>query len=347
MSAHSTLITGGAGFIGTNMAARQLTAGGRVTILDNLSRAGTERNLQWLVSKYGDRVTIARGDVRDRMLVRRSLRGVDQVFHFAAQVAVTTSLTDPVADFRTNAEGTLSVLEELRALAEPPPLLFTSTNKVYGGLTDLTLVEERGRHLPQDRAVRDHGIGEGRSIAFSSPYGCSKGAADQYVLDYAASFGLRTVVFRMSCIYGPHQWGNEDQGWLAHFLLQAMRGDPITIFGDGRQVRDALYVDDLLGAMQLAVDHADRLRGRAFNIGGGPGNAISLLDLVELITQLEGVRPRVQHDAWRVADQRWYVSDIGAFTASTGWQPRTSAPDGVARLHRWLRDQRSAVAEAV
>jgi len=347
MRARSTLITGGAGFIGTNMAARQLDAGGRVTILDDLSRAGTEHNLQWLVQTYGDGVRVACGDVRDRALVRQSLRGVDQVFHFAAQVAVTTSLTDPVGDFRTNAEGTLVLLEELRAVADPPPLLFTSTNKVYGHLTDVGLVQVDGRHVPQDPALRERGIGESRSISFCSPYGCSKGAADQYVLDYAASYGLPTVVFRMSCIYGPHQWGNEDQGWLAHFLLQAMRGEPITIFGDGRQVRDALFVDDLLDAMQLAVDGAERLRGSAFNIGGGPSNVISLLDLVELITELEGVRPRVRHDAWRVADQRWYVSDVGAFTAATGWRPRVDAADGVARLHRWLRDARSAVAEAV
>ena len=346
-SAGSTLITGGAGFIGTNMAARQLDAGGRVTILDDLSRAGTERNLQWLVRTYGERVRVARGDVRDRALVRQSLRGVDRVFHFAAQVAVTTSLTDPFGDFRTNAEGTLALLEELRALADPPPLLFTSTNKVYGHLADVGLVQVDGRHVPQDPEVRGRGIGESRSISFCSPYGCSKGAADQYVLDYAASFGLPTVVFRMSCIYGPHQWGNEDQGWLAHFLLQAMRGEPITIFGDGRQVRDALFVDDLLDAMQLAVDAAERLRGSAFNIGGGPTNVLSLLDLLELIADLEGVRPCVRHDEWRVADQRWYVSDVSAFTAATGWRPQVEAPDGVARLHRWLRDARAAIAEAV
>jgi len=347
MNGRSTLITGGAGFIGTNMAVRQLAGGGQVTILDDLSRAGTERNLHWLVSTFGDRVRVARGDVRDRALVRHCLRGVDQVFHFAAQVAVTTSLADPMSDFRTNAEGTLSVLEEMRALSDPPPLLFTSTNKVYGQLDDVALAEIDGRHVPHHHAVRASGIDESRSISFCSPYGCSKGAADQYVLDYATSFGLATVVFRMSCIYGPHQWGNEDQGWLAHFVLQTLRGAPITIFGDGRQVRDALFVDDLLDAMQLALDDGHRLRGRAFNIGGGPDNAISLLEMIELITDLEGAKPDVRHDQWRVGDQRWYVSDVSALTSAIRWRPQVDVRTGVTRLYRWLRNELAAVAEAV
>jgi CDP-paratose 2-epimerase len=342
------LITGGAGFIGTNMAARQLADGNHVTILDDLSRPGVERNLAWLRRAYpGDRLRVVRGDVRDRATVRRALADVDQVFHFAAQVAVTTSLVDPVHDFTVNAAGTISLLEELRALPTPPPLLFTSTNKVYGGLDDVRIVEHHGRHQPAEPTVRQRGIGEWRAVSFCSPYGCSKGAADQYVLDYATSYGLPTVVFRMSCIYGPHQRGNEDQGWLAHFVLQALRGEPITIYGDGRQVRDALYVDDLIDAMRLAIGSMPRLRGQAFNIGGGPANTISLLDLLELIGESQGSRPAVTYDAWRVGDQRWYVSDVSRFSATTGWSPQVGVAEGVGRLHAWLRAELPSLAEAV
>src|SRR5207253_7529529 len=207
-------------------------------------------------------------------VVRRAIAHADRVFHFAAQVAVTTSIDDPVRDFTVNLNGTLRVLEELRRRTSPPPLLFTSTNKVYGGLPDVALRATSARYEPVDADLRAHGIGEDRALAFCSPYGCSKGGADQYVLDYATTFDLPTVVFRMSCIYGPHQCGNEDQGWVAHFLMQALDGAPITIYGDGRQVRDILYVDDLLNAMQTAMDEVDALAGQAFNMGGGPDNTV-------------------------------------------------------------------------
>ncbi len=331
-----TLITGGAGFIGTNLADRLLGHGQRVTVIDDLSRPGVQANLAWLRMTHGDRLRVELGDVRDPGVVRRGLVGAEQVFHLAAQVAVTSSLSEPVHDFDVNLRGTLTVLEELRRLASPPPLLFTSTNKVYGDLSDLVMGKRHGRYEPLDEAVAWSGISEGRGLHFCSPYGCSKGGADQYVSDYAATFGLPTVVFRMSCIYGPHQCGTEDQGWVAHFLLQARSAQPITIYGDGCQVRDVLFVEDLLDAMLLAVADGDKLKGQAFNMGGGPGNTVSLLELLDMIEQLQGVRPVVDFEDWRVADQQYYVSDTGAFSRATGWAPKVSPLDGVGRLHQWL-----------
>jgi CDP-paratose 2-epimerase len=333
-----TLITGGAGFIGTNMADRLLRAGEEVVVLDDLSRAGVDENLRWLQETYGDRVLVVKGDVRDARAVRAALRGVGRVFHFAAQVAVTTSLDDPLHDFSVNVLGTLTLLEELRRMPVPPVLLFTSTNKVYGGLHDV-VIERRGeRYEPAVPELRSYGLSEERPLDFCSPYGCSKGAADQYVLDYATSYGIPSVVFRMSCIYGPHQCGNEDQGWVAHFLLRTMTGDPITIYGDGRQVRDVLYVDDLVDAMLLAVRNIDTVRGQAFNMGGGPDSTVSLRELLSAIESLEGRRPEVAYGDWRVGDQRWYVSDTRSFMAATGWVPRVGAAEGVRRLHSWLRE---------
>jgi CDP-paratose 2-epimerase len=333
----TTVITGGAGFIGTNLADRLARAGGDVVVLDDLSRPGVERNLDWLRTQHPKRVRAEIGDLRDPQLVRRAVQDADRVFHFAAQVAVTTSLDEPVHDFGVNLVGTMTLLEELRRLRTPPPMLFTSTNKVYGHLEDVR-VERRGeRYEPVDARIREHGVGEDRSLQFCSPYGCSKGGADQYVLDYAKSFGLQTVVFRMSCIYGPHQCGNEDQGWVAHFLKQAMAGEPITIYGDGRQVRDVLFVDDLLDAMTLAMIDVDTLAGRAFNMGGGPANTTSLRELLDVIADVEGRRPVVDRGPWRVGDQRWYVSDTRRFCEATGWSPKVAFADGVARLHAWLQ----------
>ena len=332
----STLITGGAGFVGTNLADRLLGQGQRVTVLDDLSRPGVERNLRWLRATHGDRLRVERADVRDPEVVRRAVADATQVFHFAAQVAVTSSVDDPLHDFDVNLRGTVTLLEELRRLESPPPLLFTSTNKVYGGLDDLDVRKRGDRYEPVDEAVAASGIDERRPLHFCSPYGCSKGGADQYVLDYAATFGLPTVVFRMSCIYGLHQCGNEDQGWVAHFLMQALANQPITIYGDGCQVRDILFVDDLLDAMQIAVRDIDRLRGRAFNMGGGPGSTVSLLELLDMIELLDGRRPEVRFDRWRVGDQQWYVSDPRAFASATGWSAKVPPLEGVSRLHRWL-----------
>ncbi|MDQ3777821.1 MAG: NAD-dependent epimerase/dehydratase family protein, partial [Actinomycetota bacterium] len=309
------LVTGGAGFVGTNLAARLIDDGHRVRIFDSLARPGVERNLRWLLETFGDDVDVVNGDVRDRLAVRRAVDGADQVFHLAAQVAVTTSLDDPQTDVAVNVNGTVNLLEELRRLDDPPPLVFTSTNKVYGTLDDVRLRRRRGAWQPLDRQLVEHGVDERRPLDFCTPYGCSKGAADQYVLDYAKSYGMPTVVFRMSCIYGPHQHGTEDQGWVAHFLIRAVDGQPITIYGDGAQDRDLLYDDDLVEALTLARDSVGRIGGLAFNIGGGPGNAVSLLDVVDLIGELDGRRPELLFADERVGDQRYYVSDARRFAA--------------------------------
>jgi CDP-paratose 2-epimerase len=332
------LITGGAGFIATNVAARLLREGWQVRILDNFSRSGVSRNVEWLKAHHADQLEVVVGDVRDAAAVDQAVAGATRVFHFAAQVAVTTSLVDPLLDFDVNARGTLHLLEALRACDVPPSLLFTSTNKVYGHLEDLRLRRLPSRYEPEDRAVADSGISECRPLDFHSPYGCSKGAADQYVLDYARTFGLPAAVFRMSCIYGPHQFGTEDQGWVAHFVIQALQEATLTVYGDGLQVRDVLFVDDLVEAMMTAHDQMERLSGQAFNIGGGTANTISLLELIDLIGDRFGHRPSYRLERWRRADQRYYVSDIAKFATATGWVPRVPLYEGVERLAAWFME---------
>jgi CDP-paratose 2-epimerase len=337
------LITGGAGFIATNVADRLLHEGWRVRLFDNLSRPGVDQNVAWLQSMHSGatprgerRVEVQLGDIRDAAAVVRAVQGTSRVFHFAAQVAVTTSLTDPTLDFEVNARGTLNLLEAIRAMERRPSLLFTSTNKVYGHLTDVTLRTNGSRYEPEDALIAKHGISERRALDFHSPYGCSKGAAEQYVLDYARTFGIPATVFRMSCIYGPHQFGTEDQGWVAHFVIQALRQRPLTLYGDGRQVRDVLFVEDLVSAMFRAHEQIERITGHAFNIGGGGARTISLLELIELIDRCLGYRPPFRIEPWRVADQRYYVSDTTKFETATGWRPRTSVAEGVERLAAWL-----------
>jgi CDP-paratose 2-epimerase len=341
------LISGGAGFVGVNLAHRLLACGTPVRILDSLARPGVERNLAWLEAMHGDGtlLEVDRADVRDAAAMRRAVEGVNAVFHLAAQVAVTTSLVDPVGDFEVNARGTLNLLEAVRAQDPPPFLLFTSTNKVYGALDDVALVDLGRRYIPADPALRT-GVGESRGLAFHSPYGCSKGAGEQYVLDWARTYRVPATAFRMSCIYGPHQMGTEDQGWVAHFLASALEGRPITIYGDGRQVRDVLFVEDLVEALLLARERPREVAGRAFNIGGGAANTLSLLELVDLIEELSGKRPQLLFEEWRVADQRWYVSDARAFELLTGWSPQVSVADGVARLRAWLLAARQGSGEA-
>lgn len=334
------LITGGAGFIGTNLAHRLLQAGRPVLIFDNLSRAGVERNLRWLRERHGSRLQVTIADVRNQLALQRSVQQAACVFHFAAQVAVTTSLTEPIQDFEVNARGTLNLLEAIRVQQNPPPLLFTSTNKVYGGLDDIPLRQGIKRYEPEGSTTRMYGIGESRPLDFHSPYGCSKGAADQYVLDYARTYHIPAAVFRMSCIYGPHQFGTEDQGWVAHFIIHAMENRPITLFGDGRQVRDILFVEDLVDAFLLAQSRIETLSGRAFNIGGGSANTTSLLELIQLIESIRGESVTTLFEAWRLADQRYYVSDTRAFQASTGWSPQVGVEKGVRALHEWLLESR-------
>jgi CDP-paratose 2-epimerase len=339
------LITGGSGFVGTNLAHRLCAAGEHVLLYDNLSRAGVEQNAAWLCETHGDLVQVENGDVRDATALTVAVRSASAVYHLAAQVAVTSSLTGPIEDFEINARGTLNLLEAARGMTTPPPVIFTSTNKVYGHLDEVELRLNGTRYEPVDEHVRRLGISEAQPLDFYSPYGCSKGAADQYIVDYARTFGLPGVVFRMSCIYGPHQFGTEDQGWVAHFLIQAMNGGPITLYGDGKQVRDILFVEDLIDALLLARKNIRSLSGQVFNLGGGPANTTSLLEILDWIAELDGAAPDVSWGNWRPGDQRYYVSNFAKFQAATGWQPKVAMRDGVQRLHEWLREFRSTAAE--
>jgi CDP-paratose 2-epimerase len=331
------LITGGAGFIGTNVADRLLTQGERVIIYDNLSRPGVENNLKWLVAKHPN-VEVIIADVKDKSLVNQAVNEAKHIFHFAAQVAVTTSLVSPVHDFEVNVLGTLNVLEAIRLSSHKPSLIFTSTNKVYGDLSGLELESNGTRYFPVNQGFNNNGVGEYIALNFHSPYGCSKGSADQYILDYTRSFDLRTVVFRMSCIYGPHQFGTEDQGWVAHFIRQALNKKTIVLYGDGKQVRDILYVDDLVNAFLLARDNITKLAGEAFNMGGGPENAVSLVELLDFLNSLDRLKIKVDFDQWRIGDQKYYVSDTRKFKKSTGWRPQVSYQEGLINLFSWLSE---------
>jgi CDP-paratose 2-epimerase len=331
------LITGGCGFIGCNLADRLAGEGANVLILDSLVRGGVRENANWLKSRHGERVRISICDIRDPIRVIDAVREARAVLHLAAQVAVTSSLENPVDDFEINVRGTINVLEAVRLHNSEAPLIFASTNKVYGRLIDDTQIERAGqRYLPKDGALAA-GVADTMPLDFYSPYGCSKGAADQYVRDYARVFGLRAAVMRMSCIYGPRQFGTEDQGWIAHFVLSALRGERLTIYGDGYQVRDALFVSDAVEAWIAVLRNIELARGRTFNLGGGIANSISLLELIQLIAGLTG--NDVGHDFadWRPGDQPWYVTDISALSKTVGWKPKIGVEDGLIRLQDWLR----------
>jgi len=344
MSARSTepvaLITGGAGFVGSNLALRLLSQGRRVLVFDNLSRPGVRNNLQFLQERYPQTLEVEAADICDAEAVARAVSRAEEIYHLAAQVAVTTSLAAPLDDFEVNARGTLNVLEAARRRRPAPPLIFTSTNKVYGDLADVSLLKTESRYVPLNPQVRENGIGEGRPLSFHSPYGCSKGAAEQYVLDYARSYGLPAVVFRMSCIYGPHQFGTEDQGWIAHFLIRARQNGTLTLCGDGCQVRDVLYVDDLVEAFLLARAKIASLAGMPFNIGGGPHNTLSLRELLQLLREQHGLQLSTRTAPWRAGDQRYYVSDTRRFSEATGWRAAVSPSVGLERLDDWLAHTR-------
>ena len=331
------LILGGAGFIGCNAAHRFAGEGWRVTIFDNLSRAGTASNLDWLRQRHN--VGFVKGDIRDREAVDRifAARAYDAVLHLAAQVAVTTSVADPRADFETNALGTLNVLEGARAHCPQVTTIFASTNKVYGRLDELPVAEREGRYAYADGA---RGIGETQQLDFHSPYGCSKGAADQYVIDYARIYGMNSTSFRQSCIYGPRQFGVEDQGWVAWFAIAALLERKLTIYGDGKQVRDVLHVDDLIDAYRLAIEHPQAVRGQAFNVGGGPDETLSLLELLAMLEARLGRRIAPDFADWRAGDQRIYVSDISRIGKALGWSPRIAAAEGVGQLIDWVGENR-------
>ncbi|MGD8555528.1 MAG: SDR family NAD(P)-dependent oxidoreductase [Anaerolineales bacterium] len=338
------LITGGAGFIGCNTADRLLRDRHQVVIVDNLSRPGSEENMAWLAECHGE-VLFHKVDIRDYEGFKSVLtehKPIDLVLHFAAQVAVTTSVTDPREDFEINALGTLNVLEALRALGLDPVLLYSSTNKVYGELDGVPVAEDENRYRLLELPG---GVPEEAQLDFYSPYGCSKGAADQYVRDYHRIYGMRTIVFRNSCIYGPRQFGVEDQGWLAWFVIAAVLGWPITIYGDGKQVRDVLYVDDLVQAMMLAVEKIETTQGRVYNVGGGPEYSLAVWrEFGPLLEEILGKEIPVSYEAWRPGDQRIYVSDISRAQRDFGWKPKIGVREGIKRLAAWVQAHRDLFA---
>jgi CDP-paratose 2-epimerase len=343
------LVTGGAGFIGCNLADRLAREGHDVVVYDALARAGVEANLDWLKRRHPHRISAVIADVRDASSLDAVAHDASAVFHMAAQVAVTTSLVTPVEDFDVNVRATLSLLESVRAAGRHAPVIFASTNKVYGDLADLDMELVDGAYAPVEPTVRRHGVPETRPLDFHTPYGCSKGAADQYVLDYARSFGLPTAVLRMSCIYGPRQMGTEDQGWVAHFLIRALQGQAISIYGDGRQVRDILHVDDAVEAYMALWRQIGRVSGRAFNLGGGPSNAVSLRQLLSHIRELVGRDVKLDFSDWRAGDQRYFVADTRRAHAELGLKPAKAWRQGVAELAAWLAEARGLklpVAEA-
>ena len=337
------LVTGGAGFIGSNLSAVYLKSGAQVTVLDNLSRQGSQYNIAWLRTLAADgQLQFVRADVRSADAVEHAVRGgqPDVIFHFAAQTAVTTSLENPREDLEINLLGTFNVLEAARrARPDSPPAVFlTSTNKVYGALSQRGVVQNATRYRFEDPELDRRGVDEAEPLDFHSPYGCSKGAADQYMRDYHRIYGLPTVVFRMSCIYGPRQFGTEDQGWVAHFFLAAAKGQPIAIYGNGKQVRDILFVDDLVAAFQAAARRIRVTAGQVYNIGGGPANALSVwTELKPRLEQLSGLDLRETMHAWRPGDQPVYVSNTGAAARDFGWHPRVGLDEGLRRLWAWVQ----------
>jgi CDP-paratose 2-epimerase len=335
----SIVITGGAGFIGANLANRLLTRGHRVTILDDFSRPGIDRNVAWLQESHGDALRTVRGSITDLETCRTVLDDAEVIYHLAGQTAVTTSVTNPRHDFEINALGSFNVLEAARLSGNKPILLYSSTNKVYGGMEDVAVEELEQRYRYVDLP---YGASEEQPLDFHSPYGCSKGAADQYVRDYERIYDLPTVVFRQSCIYGPRQMGVEDQGWVAWFVIALVSGKPMTIFGNGKQVRDLLYIDDLLDAYELAVEQIETTRGQVYNIGGGMENSISIWhDFKPLVEEVLGHEvPEPAYDLTRPGDQPIFVADVGKATRDFGWAPTVSPRDGIRRLTEWVQANR-------
>ena len=338
----NVLITGGAGFIGSHYAARLLQCGHNVTLFDNLSRKGSSKNLDWLNERFSSGLEFSLGDVRDVESVNSAVSEQDAIFHFAAQVAVTGSIRCPREDFEINAVGTFNVLEAARKSIRNPLVVYSSTNKVYGAMDQLTVVESEKRWTYKDLPL---GISENHPLDFHSPYGCSKGAGDQYVRDYARIYGLPTVVFRQSCIYGTRQYGIEDQGWLAHFIISIQQESEINIYGDGKQVRDILWVDDLLDAYDLVLSDPSRFTGEVFNIGGGAAFTVSIWNEMEpVLSKLAGRSISVAHHDWRPGDQKVYISDTSLFR-NCGWNPQVDPITGVRMLWDWVNDNLSSVSQ--
>lgn len=337
---NNLLITGGAGFIGMNAALYFAKQGWSITVFDNLSRRGTEFNVELLKQQIPG-IKIERGDVRtDTLRLGVLAEASDAVLHLAAQVAVTTSVTDPRTDFDCNALGTFNVLEAVRQSKRRPMLLYASTNKVYGGLESCPVTERETRYAFTGGR---EAVGEDQPLDFHSPYGCSKGAADQYVRDYARIYGLQTVVFRQSCIYGPNQFGVEDQGWVAWFLIAGLMKRPVTIYGNGKQVRDLLHVNDLLRAYELALAHPEKVSGQVYNLGGGASNTLSLLEFLDMMKNELALPLNPGSADIRAGDQPIFISDNAKMLAATGWKPEVDVRSGITELAQWLRDHQEVI----
>lgn len=339
MSNSSSLITGGAGFIGTNLADRLISNGERVTIYDNLSRSGCKLNLEWLSGKHGHKsFQLVQADVADYQALCIAAQGVDRIYHLAGQVAVTSSEKNPRLDFESNALGTFNVLEAARHVGNDPIVIYSSTNKVYGKMDNISVVEDVNRYQFEDLPF---GIPENQPLDFHSPYGCSKGSGDQYTRDYARIYGLKTIVVRQSCIYGPRQFGIEDQGWLAWFVIAAVKKRLIVIYGNGKQVRDVLHVDDLISFFQLAIENIQTTAGQVYNVGGGPENTISIwVEFHQLLEEILGYSIPYTFGDWRPGDQYVYISDIRKAKQDLGWSPAISIEMGVRSLIEWVRENR-------
>jgi len=336
MSAKNYLVTGGCGFIGANYVARLIKEGKTVTIADNLSRKGSEKNLTWLKKEFGDKsFRFEKVDIRDATAIEALCKSKDVIAHLAAQVAVTTSVVDPRFDFEVNAVGTLNVLEGARLANNQPIVIYSSTNKVYGGLEHEGIVEDKMRYR---YAKLTHGVSEECSLDFHSPYGCSKGAADQYVRDYCRIFGIPTLVFRQSCIYGERQFGIVDQGWVSFLIINSITGRPICIYGDGKQVRDLLHVRDLLDVFEIAISKINQCKGQIYNIGGGMANSISVWS--EFGPRLETLCAKkitVKHEDWRPGDQKVFVCDISKAKNELGWVPKINLDSGIKQAFDWVK----------
>lgn len=328
------LITGGAGFIGVNLVYSFLKRKNNfIVIYDNLSRKGVENNISWLLSFKFPNLKFVKGDIRDYKKLKEVVKNFDEIFHLAAQVAVTKSVEDPIEDFKINAEGTLYLLEATRKNSPDAKVVFSSTNKVYGELLNLKLKKGGKRYYLVEKR---EGIDEKINLDFHSPYGCSKGTADQYVRDFYRIYGLKTVVFRQSCIYGPQQFGNEDQGWVAHFVIKAILDEKINIYGDGKQVRDILEVSDLISAYKLAIKKINKTKGQIYNIGGGKKNTFSLLELIEYLEKKLNKKISLDFYDWRPGDQKIFVSNNKKFIKDTGWDIKIDKFKGVDKLITWV-----------
>lgn len=332
------LITGGAGFVGANTAAYYLKKGKKVTIFDNFYRKGVKKNITWLKENYPkNNLTVIEGDIKNFSQIKKAVKKQDAIFHLAGQTAVTVSINNPRADFEANALGTFNVLEAVREINPKAIVLYSSTNKVYGVMGRVNTGKRGKRYY----SIESPHIGESEILDFYSPYGCSKGAGDQYTHDYARIFGLKTIVFRQSCIYGAHQFGVEDQGWVSHFTNKAIKGETITIFGNGKQVRDMLYIQDLVEAFDKAIKRTSVTSGEVYNIGGGVDNTMSLLELIEYLQDLTGKKIKLKYSPARPGDQKVYISDISKAKRDFNWKPKIGVEEGVKLLYFWLKESQN------